>query len=103
MSNETKNEQSMSAELSQKVTHIQDSVTDLSGQFTEMQTQFREMYTAIVGDKKFGHSGLVQRVEILESTKKKWENKVSWLYGYVIGAGTLITVIYELIKNSLIK
>lgn len=95
----------MSLELSQKVTSLHDAVEDLSTQVTdiheqmgEMQKQMREMYVAIVGDKKFGHEGLVNRVEKLEVTKKKWENKVAWLYGYVIGAGTLITVIFEVIK-----
>ena len=100
----------MSAELSQKVTNIQDAVEDLStqvkdihNQMGEMQAQMREMYVAIVGDKKFGHTGLVNRVEDLEKTKKKWETKVNWMYGYVLGAGTLITVIFEFLKAKYFK
>ena len=68
----------MSAELSQKVSNIQDTVQDLSTQIkdihtgmAEMQMQMRQMYTAIVGDEKFGHEGLVSRVTALEKTKKK--------------------------------
>jgi uncharacterized protein YoxC len=98
----------MSAELSQKVSNIQDAVDDLSTQVkdihqqtAEMQKQMSEMYTAIVGDKKFGHTGLVKRVEFLEDTKKKWERKVYWMYGYVFGAGTLITLFVEFIKSRL--
>lgn len=96
----------MSAELSQKVTHVGDLLKDLSEQVSEMQQQMstmqkdmNEMYTSIVGDKKFGHLGLVERVKSLETTKKKWESKIGWMYGYVIGAGSLLTLFFEVIKH----
>lgn len=102
------NKQNEMSELSQKVSDLQESVeglssniSDIQDQLKDMQKHMSEMYTSIVGDKKFGHLGLVNRVENLEATKKKWESKVSWLYGYVIGAGTLITVFFEIIKNKL--
>ena len=83
-----------SVEIQKTLKDVQSSVADMNG-------QMKEMYTAIVGDRKFGHVGLVQRVEKLEDTKKKWEGKVLWLYGYVVGAGTLVTIIFEIIKSRL--
>lgn len=98
----------MSELISQKVSDLQESmdgvsnsITDIQDQLKDMQKHMNEMYVSIVGDKKFGHSGLVNRVEDLESIKKKWENKVYWLYGYVFGAGTLITLFFEFIKTRL--
>jgi FtsZ-binding cell division protein ZapB len=88
----------VSTDLNQKVTQIQDTVSDLSSQVTDMHQQMNKIYTAIVGDKNFGHLGLVSRVERLEQVKKKWENKMNWLYGYVIGAGVVLAGVYELIK-----
>jgi len=96
-----KNSVDMAVDLSQKVSHIEDKMDDLSNEVREMREQMKEIYTAIVGDKKFGHQGLVHRVENLETAKKKWENKVNWLYGYVLGAGTIIAGIIELIKYQL--
>jgi len=96
-----KNGVDMAVDLSQKVSHIEDKMDDLSNEVREMREQMKEIYTAIVGDKKFGHQGLVHRVEDLEKVKKKWENKVNWLYGYVLGAGTLLAVIIELVKSQL--
>ncbi len=93
--------ESMVNELSQKVSQMQDTIVDLSSQVTDMHQQMSKIYTAIVGDKDFGHTGLVQRVESLESTKKKWENKINWLYGYAFGAGAVLAAIYELIKSKL--
>jgi len=104
------NKQNEMSELSQKVSDLQESVeglstniTDIQDQLKDMQKHMSEVYTSIVGDKKFGHAGLVNRVEQLESTKRKWETKVNWLYGYVIGAGTLITIIFEIIKSKVSK
>ena len=99
----TKNKQNeeMSLELTEKVSHIQDKVDDLSTQVTDMHQQMREMYNAIVGNQNFGQVGLVKRVESLEKTKAKWEKKIQWTYGYIFGAGTLITAIFELIKSRL--
>jgi len=98
----------MSADLSQKVTHIEDMLKDLSSQMSDMQNQMagmqkntNEIYTSIVGDEKFGHKGLVLRVRSLEDTKKKYEKKAVWVYGYIVGAGTLLTVFFELIKDKL--
>lgn len=98
----------MSADLSQKVTHIEDMLKDLSSQISDMQNQMagmqkntNEIYTSIVGDEKFGHKGLVLRVRSLEDTKKKYEKKAVWVYGYIVGAGTLLTVFFELIKDKL--
>jgi len=100
------NKQNEMSDLSQKVSDLQNSMDDVSTSITDMQDQLKdmqkhmnEMYVSIVGDKKFGHSGLVNRVEELETTKEKWEKKVFWLYGYVFGAGTLITLIFEFIKT----
>ncbi len=96
----------MSELISQKVSDLQQSmdgvsssITDIQDQLKDMQKNMNEMYVSIVGDKKFGHTGLVNRVEELESTKKKWEHKVFWMYGYVFGAGTLITIFIEFIKT----
>jgi hypothetical protein len=88
-------------ELSQKVSQMQDTIVDLSTQVTDMHQQMNKIYTAIVGDKDFGHKGLVERVENLESTKKRWERKMNWLYGYVFGAGAVLAAIYEFFKNKL--
>ncbi len=87
-------------ELSQKVSQMQDTIVDLSKEVSDMHQQMNKIYTAIVGDKNFGHTGLVERVESLERTKKKWESKVNWLYGYVFGAGAVFTLIYEFIKRK---
>jgi hypothetical protein len=38
-------------------------------------------------------------VESLETTKRKWENKVNWMYGYAFGAGSLLALGFELVKN----
>jgi hypothetical protein len=94
-------EDKMVNELSQKVSQMQDTITDLSSQVTDMHQQMSKIYTAIVGDKNFGHKGLVERVESLEMTKKKWERKMNWLYGYVFGAGAVLAVIYEFFKSKL--
>ncbi len=98
----------MSADLAEKVTHIEDMLKDLSSQVSDFQNQMasmqkntNEIYTSIVGDEKFGHKGLVVRVRSLEEAKKKYERKAVWVYGYIVGAGTLITVFFELIKDKL--
>jgi hypothetical protein len=93
------NEAQMNNDLNVKVSQIQDTVADLSSQVTDMHQQMNKIYTAIVGDKEFGHIGLVNRVEKLEQAKKKWESKMNWLYGYVIGAGVVLAGIYEIIKS----
>jgi hypothetical protein len=92
---------SMVTELSQKVSQISDTVSDLSAQMTDMHQQMNKIYTAIVGDKNFGHTGLVQRVEELEKVKKKWENRVNWLYGYVLGAGAILAIVFEIVKDKI--
>ena len=89
----------MDNDLSQRVSQMQDTIEDLSSQVKDMHQQMNKIYTAIVGDRDFGHTGLVQRVESLEATKKKWERKMNWLYGYVIGAGAVIAAVIEFIKS----
>jgi prophage DNA circulation protein len=97
----------MSAELSEKVSHIEDllkdlanQVSDVQGKMDNMQENVRKMYTSIVGDEAFGHKGLVTRMDELEDTKKRWEKKAGWVYGYIIGAGTILTIFFELIKSA---
>ena len=95
----------MSADLAEKVTHmlkdLSSQVSDFQNQMASMQKNTNEIYTSIVGDEKFGHKGLVVRVRSLEEAKKKYERKAVWVYGYIVGAGTLITVFFELIKDKL--
>lgn len=97
---ESQNKQNdMSVDVAQKMSHIEDKVNDLSNEVKEMGNQIKEIYTSIVGDKKFGHEGLVQRVQRLEDSKKNWERKMNWFYGYVFGAGTIMAGVFEVIKS----
>lgn len=89
----------MSSEVAQKVTHIEDKMNDLTTEMREMRELINKIYVSVTGDKEFGHKGLVERVEHLETTKKKWENKVNWMYGYAFGAGSLLALAFELIKT----
>jgi len=97
--NETNKTLDMSYDVAQKVTHIEDKVNDLSTEMKEMRELINKIYVSVTGDEEFGHKGLVKRVESLETTKKKWENKVNWMYGYAFGAGSLLALGFELVKN----
>lgn len=89
----------MGTDVAQKMTHIEDKVNDLSTEVKEMRDLINKIYVSITGDEEFGHKGLVKRVESLEITKKKWENKINWMYGYAFGAGSLLALGFELVKN----
>ena len=89
----------MGTDVHQKMTHIEDKVNDLSNEVKEMRELINKIYVSITGDEEFGHQGLVKRVQSLEHTKKKWENKVNWMYGYAFGAGSLLALGFELVKN----
>lgn len=99
MPEQTNNNFDMSTDVAQKMTHIEDKVNDLSTEVKEMRDLINKIYVSITGDEEFGHKGLVKRVESLESTKKKWENKINWMYGYAFGAGSLLALGFELVKN----
>jgi len=89
----------MGTDVAQKMTHIEDKVNDLSNEVKEMRELINKIYVSLTGDEEFGHKGLVKRVESLELTKKKWENKVNWMYGYAFGAGSLLALGFELVKT----
>jgi uncharacterized protein (UPF0335 family) len=89
----------MGTDVAQKMTHIEDKVNDLSTEVKEMRELINKIYVSVTGDEEFGHKGLVKRVESLELTKKKWENKVNWMYGYALGVGSLLALGFELVKT----
>jgi len=95
-------------DLAQKVTQIEDKVDEVSNQvksvhekMSGVDVRFNEMYTAIVGNKSLGQKGFVGRLEELEETKLKWQRKVDWMYGYMVGIGALCTLVIEVLKNKL--
>ena len=65
-----------------------------------MEIQMKEIYTALVGNANLGQQGIVKRLETLEATKEKWNNKVNWMYGYMFGIGTLATLLVEYLKQK---
>jgi len=87
--------------IEQKVDNLSTSLDSMHVQMVNMEGQVKEMYSALVGNKNFGHDGLVQRIESLESTKEKWKNKVNWMYGYMFGIGTLVTLLVQYLKNKI--
>ena len=89
----------MGTDVAEKMTQIEDKVNDLSNEVKEMRELINKIYVSLTGDEEFGHKGLVKRVESLELTKKKWENKINWMYGYAFGAGSLLALGFELVKN----
>jgi hypothetical protein len=96
---QTNNNLDMGTDVAQKMTHIEDKVNDLSTEMKEMRELINKIYVSVTGDEEFGHKGLVKRVESLELTKKKWENKVNWMYGYAFGVGSLLALGFELVKT----
>ena len=87
--------------IEQKVDNLSTSVDAMHTKMSKMEGQVKEMYSALVGNKNFGHDGLVQRIEVLETTKEKWKNKVNWMYGYMVGIGTFVTLLVEYLKNKI--
>jgi hypothetical protein len=90
----------ISGQLENKVDDLSSQMGDMVSKMTKMEGQVKEMYTAIVGDSKFGQLGLVQRVEALEKTKKEWNAKVNWMYGYMAAIGMVGTLLVEYIKSK---
>jgi len=69
----------------------------------ELVETVKEIHVALCGDKKYGHQGIITRVENLEKTKEKWSKKIEWMYGYLTGMSVLGAVAIEFIKEKFLK
>ncbi len=89
------------SQLETKVDSVSTQVSGIHNKMNKMEKQMAEMYTALVGNTALGHEGIVGRVESLEDTKEKWKGKMDWMLGYIVGAGTLISLLIEFVKEKM--
>jgi len=93
--------------LDDKIDDLNKKFNTLNTSFTEMNLQMREMYTAIVGNEKLGHEGIVHRVAEIEKTiemqEKTFESIRNKAIGFSVGFASVFTVILEIIKEKFFK
>jgi len=84
-----------------KVEKIESNVDEIHQKMIKVETQVKDIFTALVGDEKFGHNGVVQRVEKLEKFKDKVESKTTWMYGYMAGMAAVVTLVIEYLRGKI--
>ena len=93
--------------LDDKIDDLNQKVNILTSSFNEMNNRMGEMYTAIVGNEKLGHTGIVHRVTKLEKTielqEKTFESVRNKAIGFSVGFASLSTFIFEIIKLKFFK
>ena len=93
--------------LEDKIDGINLKFISLNDSFAQMNLQMREMYTAIVGNEKLGHEGIVHRVSEIEKTmalqEKTFESIRNKAIGFSVGFASIFTIVFEIIKEKFFK
>jgi hypothetical protein len=78
-------------------------VKNMGKEFVEMNHKLTQLYDSIVGNQKFGHYGLVERVNQLEKKVQGLNHLKSKIIGFSIGFGAISTLLVEFIKMKFFK
>jgi hypothetical protein len=78
-------------------------VKNMGKEFVEMNYKLTQLYDSIVGNQKFGHYGLVERVNQLEKKVQGLNYLKSKIIGFSIGFGAISTLLVEFIKMKFFK
>lgn len=84
------------SDLSARVSHVEKIILKIS-------PQIDEIYKVIVGNDAFQQEGLITRVKKLEQENEKSNALKNKLIGAFLVGGTLWTIIWEMIKNLILK
>lgn len=87
----------------QKFEHLEGKMDSVDSRLSKIEDTLNKLYTHIVGDQEFGHKGLIKRVEVLEKSNQQLMEYKNKIIGGSVVAGTLFTVIFELLKTYVIK
>ena len=84
------------SDLSARVSHVEKIILKIS-------PQIDEIYKVIVGNDAFQQEGLITRVKKLEQENEKSNALKNKLIGAFLVGGTLWTIIWEMVKNLILK
>lgn len=82
-------------------------VKNMNREFVGMNQKLTQLYESIVGNEKFGHFGLVERVNQLENKVENQAQTFNTLknkaIGFSVGFASIFTVVFEIIKEKFFK
>lgn len=87
----------------QKFEHLENQLDGVQSRLSQMQDTLNRLYTHIAGDQEFGHQGLIKRVESLENSNSKLMEYKNKIIGGSVVAGVVFTVVFEVLKNFVLK
>ena len=91
------------ADIEKEFKELSTEVKSMGGKFNEMSHKLTQLYESIVGNEKFGHFGLVERVNQLERKVNTFSNLKSKAIGFSIALASVSTLIFEIIKIKFFK
>lgn len=91
------------ADIEKEFKELSTEVKSMGGKFNEMSHKLTQLYESIVGNEKFGHYGLVERVNKLESKVNTFNNLKSKAIGFSLALASVSTIIFEIIKIKFFK
>jgi hypothetical protein len=85
------------------VTDLSDRVSHVEKIILKISPQIDEIYKVIVGNDAFQQEGLITRVKKLEEENEKSNALKNKLIGAFLVGGTVWTIIWEMVKNLILK
>lgn len=78
-------------------------LNDVENTLVKMESKIEKIYDALCGNEKFDQLGLISRLKKLEEENEKFKALKNKLIGAFIVGGAAWTIIWEIIKKTIIK
>lgn len=78
-------------------------LNDVENTLVKMESKIEKIYDALCGNEKFDQLGLISRLKKLEEENEKFKALKNKLIGAFIVGGAAWTIIWEVIKKTIIK